>query len=232
MGINILRKTKSVAYMKIKELYQTLYFGDKHLEQAFSRVYRERLWRSGESASGTGSVISQTNVIRRELPILIKELNIGTLLDAACGDFNWMQHIELDLQRYIGCDVVPELINRNRQMYANPVREFRVLDITKDEIPTVDLILCRQCLNHLSVKYIHSAIAHFKKSRSKYLLVTTCRNAKENRNTLTGLKWRSLNMQLPPFNFPDPIKFIIEERDLEYDPEEDVSLGLWELANL
>jgi hypothetical protein len=242
LDMNILRKTKSlispvyissaVAYIKIKELYRTLYFGDKHLEKVFSRVYMERQWKSVESASGTGSVISQTNVMRRELPILINELNVRTLLDAACGDFNWMQHIELDLQLYIGCDVVPEVIDRNCKMYANQFREFKVLDITRDDVPTADLILCRQCLNHLSFRYILATIDNFKKSKSKYLLVTTCRNAKANRDTFTSAAWRSLNMQLPPFNFPNPIKFIVEERELEHDPEEDISLGLWELASL
>jgi hypothetical protein len=45
-------------------------------------------------------------------------------------------------------------------------------------------------------------------------------------------KWRPLNMQLPPFNFPNPI-CIINEKCTEGEGEfKDKSLGLWRLKDI
>jgi hypothetical protein len=41
-----------------------------------------------------------------------------TLLDAGCGDFNWMRHVNLKLDQYIGIDVVPELICENQRQFG------------------------------------------------------------------------------------------------------------------
>ena len=74
---------------------------------------------------------------------------------------------------YIGADVVPELITRNRQSGSGAGRTFTVLNITRDRLPKVDVILCRDCFIHFSFKDIHAAIANFKRSNSKFLLATT-----------------------------------------------------------
>src|SRR5262249_13575370 len=141
------------------------------------------------------------------------------------GDFNWMQHLELNLDKYIGADIVPDLIERNREIFSEGGRDFVVLDITKDKIPTVDLILCRDCLIHLPIRYIADAIANFKKSRSKYLLTTTYTLTRQNQDILTG-DARFINLQIEPFNLPEPLELIIEES------EHGKSLALWRIEDL
>ena len=46
----------------------------------------------------------------------------ASLLDAPCGDFNWMRHVPLGGVSYTGADVVPELIARNRRDYGRDGR--------------------------------------------------------------------------------------------------------------
>jgi hypothetical protein len=95
-----------------------------------------------------------------------------------------------------------------------------VLDITKDKIPTVDLILCRDCLIHLSLKYMADAIYNFKSSGSKYLLATTYTLTHKNRDIATG-DCRFINLQIEPFHLPEPLDVIVEE------PENGKCLALW-----
>jgi SAM-dependent methyltransferase len=120
------------------------------LATIFSDIYHTNAWQDPESVSGRGSTLARTKVIMSQLPTLLQELGAETLLDAACGDFNWMRHTELGGINYVGVDVVPDLIIRNRQLYEGPSRRFVVLDITRDKLPDADVILCRDCLIHLS----------------------------------------------------------------------------------
>ena len=34
--------------------------------------------------------------VRKEIERIIDEYHIGTMLDAACGDMNWMKHVALE----------------------------------------------------------------------------------------------------------------------------------------
>jgi hypothetical protein len=136
-----------------------------------------------------------------------------------------MQHTDLGLERYIGGDIVPDLIVQNKKAYSKEGREFAILDITKDTIPKVDLIFCRDCLIHLSLSYMGDAIANFKRSGSKFLLTTTYTAAPVNRDILTG-DCRFINLQMAPFNLPEPLELIVEE------PETSKSMALWRIEDL
>jgi hypothetical protein len=199
--------------------------GRPSIEKVFSEIYRKNLWQNSESVSGRGSTLARTGAIMNYLPFILQDLNVKTLLDAPCGDFNWMRHTNLKGIKYIGADVVPDITARNREMYASDERTFLTLDITKDKIPYVDVILCRDCLIHLSFKDIHAALSNFKSSKSTYLLCTTHIKVEENQDAATG-GWRSLNLQLPPFNFPEPLKLLTEDLELGK------CLGIWRLNEL
>jgi hypothetical protein len=178
-----------------------------------------------ESASGGGSTIQATEKIRKEIPVLFEQLGIRSMVDAPCGDFNWMRKASLPLDMYYGCDIVSELIEKNKNKYGNEKRQFLNLDITKDELPTADLILCRDCLVHFSYGNIFAAINNFKKSGSKYLLTTTFPAEQRNKDIITG-DWRPINLCKAPFHFPNP-KILIDEQWFEGNQKTDKSMGLW-----
>lgn len=192
----------------------------------FKDHYLRNSWGHPESVSGSGSTIEATQVVRRVLPEIVENYRIRSVVDAPCGDFNWMRMLDLPVE-YIGCDVVPELVEINTANFARPGRSFAVLDITSDSLPAADLIICRDCLFHFSFVDIQRALRTIKASKSKYLLTTSYPNLKRNRNIPTG-DYRRLNLQIAPFSFPPPILLIHEN-----DPEgSDKSLGLWKIADL
>lgn len=199
--------------------------------RTFRRIHDQNLWQSAESASGPGSQLNQTEVVRRAVSPLLRELGVRSLLDAPCGDFHWMSTGELGVDRYVGLDIVEEIIDENRRRYGSAGREFLVRDIVTDPVDRVDLILCRDCLVHLSFHEIRRAVRNFKRSGSEYLLTTTFPGRGKNHDTASG-GWRPLDLQAKPFGWPPPLTLIDEGCTEGGGAYADKGLGLWRLADL
>jgi SAM-dependent methyltransferase len=192
----------------------------------FAQIYRRNIWGYQETASGSGSTLQYTEKLRQDLPGLLTDLGIRTLLDVPCGDFHWMSHMELPVERYIGCDIVPELIETARSRHGRPDREFHTIDLCNDPLPDADLLLCRDCLIHLSEEMNLLALANILGSSVRYLLTTTYPNGK-NRSIRNG-NWFTLNLCAPPYNFPPPVRVI----DDWLPPFPRRQLALWDVETL
>ena len=201
------------------------------MEAIFSEIYFSRAWGDEESVSGPGSGVQRTAAFRSNLSVLLEELHAEVLLDAGCGDFNWMKETELAGCRYIGVDVVSDLIRKNEQEYETPDRTFLNLDLTRDNLPQADVILCRDCLVHFSFEHIFNAIQNFKRSKSRYLLTTTFIRWPRNTDITTG-EWRQINLQIPPFELPKAITLIDEKCEHSGGVYADKRLGLWDLTSI
>ena len=205
-------------------------FKSRLTRRVFTRIYVKRRWISGGTLSGAGSTLPETEVIRTELPSLLRVLEVRSMLDIPCGDFNWMRELEFSVT-YIGADIVAPLIEKNQRFFTKPHRKFLVADVIRDNLPEVDLVLCRDCLVHLSNEDAIKAVRNIKRSGAKYLLVTTYPMRKENMDILTG-EWRALNLELPPFHFPPPLRVINEKSRADGGKGSDKSLGLWRVVDL
>lgn len=203
----------------------------KHMQSTFAPFYSENRWGDSESVSGPGSTLERTAKLRNELPALLDEIGARTLLDAPCGDFNWMKDTTLSLEQYIGVDVIPELIARNQSLYGNERTRFVLLDLTRDKLPRVDVILCRDCFIHFSNRHVAAAIKNFQRSGSRYLLTNTYPGWNENKNIRTG-DFHYLNLLSSPFNFPPPLKQIDEKLPEERAQFFGKTLALWKLSDL
>lgn len=199
--------------------------------ETFRQIYRSRAWGNGESLSGPGSSVARVAAFKADLESLLRELQVHSLLDAGCGDFNWMKDLNAELAQYIGVDIVPEIVSANQSTHKSETRIFLNLDITSDSLPQVDLIICRDCLVHLPFKSIVAALKNFHQSNSTYLLATSFPGLAKNADIQTG-GWRQLNLMLPPFNFPEPRNVIDEKRTLSPGDQTVKYLGLWELGDL
>ena len=119
--------------------------------RAFQTAYRLGMWtKSGESLSGDGSTLEATERLREALPDALRELNVSTFLDVPCGDWNWMSSVELPIDRYIGGDLLPSLVETNQSRFGDAEHEFRVIDLCRDDLPAADFLLCRDALVHFS----------------------------------------------------------------------------------
>ncbi|MDP1706363.1 MAG: class I SAM-dependent methyltransferase [bacterium] len=198
-------------------------------DKIFVRKYDKKGGLGGrESRSGPGSDLAETEVVRQILPVLIKELNIQSLLDIPCGDFYWMKLVEMDID-YIGGEIVPSLVEEDKKLYGNDKRQFVCLDIIKDKLPKTDMVLCRDCLFYLSNADVLDSFRNIKKSGAEYLLMTHFPEKTVNENIPTG-SWRPINFELPPFNLPKPIRIFDEKCPVA--GFHDKSLGLWKVSEI
>ena len=207
--------------------------GPVSLKRKFENVFLNNLFHGESSKSGNGSSKAQTAEIAGQLPALISGLGIQSILDIPCGDLEWMKDVDLGTASYIGADISPSLISHLTANFPN--KQFQLLNVTKDLLPKVDLIFCRDLFVHLSDKDIQLAINKIKQSGSKYLATTTFSERTKNKNLkffTREIGWRTLNLEVAPFNFP-PALIKINERCTEgAGTFSDKALGLWEIGKL
>lgn len=188
-------------------------FKHEKAEDRFTEIYKNNYWRNNESRSGSGSTLAYTENLRKELPDLFFEHDIKHLLDAPCGDFNWMSLVVRDTGiQYTGGDIVAPLIDDNKRKYAKDNVDFIHLDITKGPLPTADLMLVRDCLFHLSYQNILDFLKVFATSDIPLLLTTTHLNPGntfENKDIPTG-HFRNIDLFSAPFSFSEPQKRILD----------------------
>ena len=218
-------------YRSLRNLSLIYKLKNKDTKEIFTNIFRGNRFGGGDSVSGPGSNLSQTRIIIKELPKLLWDLNISTILDIPCGDFHWMNRVSLDDVDYIGADIVNDLIQDNKEKYKRKNLKFQHLNIIDDELPKVDLIFCRDCLVHFPFKDIFLALHNICYSESEYLLTTTFPSRKKNRDILIG-QWRPFNLEIPPFDFPVPLRIINEACTEDEGAYSDKSLGLWRIEKI
>lgn len=195
----------------------------------FTLIYAKNIWGSAESRSGSGSTLDETENLRQNLPALLRQYRITSLLDIPCGDFHWMSTVDLGGVAYSGADIVAELVAATEQKYGQSGRQFLRLDLLTDALPSADAILCRDCLVHLPNHLVFQALDNICSSGATYLLATTFPAQTGNPDINLGY-WRPLNLQRAPFHLPEPLVLLHEGNpDQQY---ADKSLALWRVADL
>ena len=192
-------------------------------ENIFQKIYLGNYWKDEESRSGPGSSLRYTAPIRRTLPVLFARYGMTSILDAPCGDFNWMAHVDLGDRTYIGGDIVPEMVSALNERFANPKRSFVVIDITSTSVPGADVWMCRDVLFHIKFDAALATLRNFANSNIKYLLTTNYDLVDENSDLEKTGGYRNINLLLPPFNLPKPI----DQIDDFVFPWRPRYLGLW-----
>jgi len=198
-------------------------------QRTFTAIYERNGWGDEESVSGPGSTLARAADYLNDLLAMLDAFGVRSLVDAPCGDFNWMRRVVAARPlEYTGVDIVQELIAGRARADAGPGRHFLCLDMTRGELPRADLILCRDGLVHLSFADARAALRNFKRSGSRLLLATTFVDRTRNRDVRTG-GWRPLNLQAAPFHLPSPIALIDEQCRHSGGLYRDKHLGLWAL---
>lgn len=196
------------------------------IEERFEFIYRRNYWGNKETVSGAGSTIAATEATRRALERFIRENRIHSMLDAPCGDWNWMKHVRFHSKfRYYGADIVGPLINELRDRFEDKHRHFFTTNIIQDPFfDDVDLWLCRDTLFHLSFSDIRRVLLNFCRSNIPMALITHHPGADNLQDIDTGY-FRPVCLTAPPFRLPMPM--------LEIKEQGERVLGLWtrELIN-
>lgn len=203
------------------------------LSARFELLHLLGVYHHPESVSGVGSTLRETARLRAALPALVREERVRSLLDIPCGDFHWMQQVALDVEGvdYTGADVVPAIVEANQKIHGGGRRRFVVLDATRDPLPAVDLILCRDLLIHLSNDDVLAALRSFARSGSRLLLTSHFADRTDNPDIASG-DFRPIHLCRAPFHLPAPLRVLPEDSELAGGAFSDRAMALWRLADV
>jgi SAM-dependent methyltransferase len=179
MDNKILKKLKNIFIKSKEKIYRTLGIRSKIYKIAYKR------WsNSSESySSGPGTRLEYIkNPYIDEVEKYCKEKYLmgKVFVDLGCGDFEIGSEICKFSSKYIGVDVVEEVIKQNRKNYEIDNVNFMKKDIVKEDIPDGDVAFLRQVLQHMSNEEIKSVLEKIKKY--KYIFITEHYPGNENVN--------------------------------------------------
>lgn len=142
----------------------------------------------GGSWDGPGSSVEGTKRLVSVLPALLRQIGVTSMLDMACGDWNWMRLVDLGRIEYTGWDVDPGRIERCRERLNTA--DFASLDRPNAQFEQVnvltvdpvllggwDLVLARDFFAHLPNDYVLEIVQKLRAQESIYLLASTYPNA-------------------------------------------------------
>ena len=143
-------------------------------KDAMQQVYDMHLWGGKDfdfySGDGSHNIKIVEPYLHSVSTFLKSHNNSLTVCDFGCGDFNIGKQLINYTKKYIGIDIVENLIERNRTLFKAENLEFHCLNIVEDELPKADCVILRQVLQHLSNIEIQKIIK--KLSHYKYLILT------------------------------------------------------------
>eukprot|EP00928_Gymnodinium_smaydae_P028323 TRINITY_DN21619_c0_g1_i1.p1 TRINITY_DN21619_c0_g1~~TRINITY_DN21619_c0_g1_i1.p1 ORF type:complete len:706 (-),score=143.73 TRINITY_DN21619_c0_g1_i1:225-2342(-) len=150
-----------------------------------------------------------TNALTR---IVARFPEIRTVLDAGCGDMAWMQHFlrEHPLISYVGADIMPYCLALNFRRF--PQLQFIQTDLSNttgvEVLPQgVDLILCKDVLNHMVLPDAVAALRRLLETRPRFLLTHVhgaCDNTGWEKRIDKHLHYTRYDYNKPPFSLPYP----------------------------
>ena len=175
------------------------------------QIYELNLWGNNDSNFYSGFGSHNPEIVNPYLKAVKEFLSSFdepiTLCDLGCGDFNIGKQLVPFTKKYIGIDIVANLINHNKEKFKGENLEFHCLDLAKDDLPKADCALIRQVLQHLSnaeVQQIANKLTDY-----KYIILTEhlpIGNFLPNKDIISGQgirikKQSGIDLLKPPFNF-------------------------------
>ncbi|MDA1246240.1 MAG: class I SAM-dependent methyltransferase [Cyanobacteria bacterium] len=139
-------------------------FGDPDI---FDKIYENSYWGNG---SGGGSSPEATQPYKIFLEGFIRQHNIKSIIDLGCGDWQFSQFLDFGSATYIGIDASNNVIAKNKKSFARPGVSFTNLPKNINELPSADLLVCKDVLMHLSTKEVKDILSIL--PRFKYALIT------------------------------------------------------------
>ena len=186
-------------------------------KKIFTEIYNKKIWSPEKEKkihrfySGVGS--HHDEFVETYLEKMREFLNSFSLkpsvVDLGCGDFSIGSKLRECCGNYIAVDIFNDLIEQNKKKFSALNVDFRVLDITRDTLPSGDICFVRHVLQHLSNFHIQGFLK-LMSGKYKYLVITEhlpdkVENFLPNIDKVTGPDIRIDNnsgviLTKPPFN--------------------------------
>jgi len=198
------------------KLFQLLQIKNSELKKKiFTSIYKSNHWvQNGDSlpqefvsVSGHGSNIGtdQYKQLVNNFTNIIEKYQINSILDMPCGDFLWIKELVKNKDmKYLGIDIVEELIKNNNFKFKNEKINFQSFDIVNfNTNKEFDLVLIRDLFLHIKNFDIIKIINNLKSMNIKYIALNSYNN-KKNLDVTIG-QHRKVNLLIEPFNLEKPI---------------------------
>ncbi|MEJ6792606.1 MAG: class I SAM-dependent methyltransferase [Lacinutrix sp.] len=178
---------------------------------AMAQVYSNYLWGNNNTLFYSGEGSHAPELVKPYIDSVssfLKSFKIPLVVcDLGCGDFNIGSKLLQNTKKYIGVDIVPDLITYNNNTFKAEQLQFICLDIAVDNLPPGDCAILRQVLQHLSNKEIQQILS--KLTQYNYVVLTEHLpegHFTPNKDIISGqgirLKKQSgINLLASPFNF-------------------------------
>lgn len=141
---------------------------------AMEQVYKLNLWGSNASEFYSGEGSHNPDLVNPYIEVIVSFLKTFktpiSVCDLGCGDFNIGSNLYNYTSKYFAVDIVPSLIDYNKNNFIANNLSFSCLDIALDELPSADCALIRQVLQHLSNKEVKNILK--KLQAYKYVIIT------------------------------------------------------------
>ena len=178
-------------------------------EEIMSATYKTNAWGAKASRSGPSATLEKTAQIRPALQSFLKSENISSILDIGCGDWTWMQMMDLSGIQYKGIEIVEDCVKALQKHSASSV-EFEQGNILAMPPTPTDLWLARDVCNLWSYADCILFFELFVASESTFLAITSLQTT-ENKDGPTGT-WRPLNLRSAPFILPEPVHILPDQQ--------------------
>jgi SAM-dependent methyltransferase len=204
-------------------------------EEVFTSVYQQSLWGGvdGEFCSGSGS--SDEEVVSPYVAMIARlardeGFEGSSFVDLGCGDFRVGSQLVHLSNRYVGVDVVKPLVESLRHRFAVDGLSFEHLDIINDPLPSGDVCMLRQVLQHLSNEQIKSILPKLKQFR--WVIITEHYPGdgvpvrpnldKTHGGDIRLYRQSGVYLDSPPFNIPvDKLREVLSVQGAGCDPATD-----------
>lgn len=184
--------------------YFGLVVGEQNAEKTFTHIYENGIWgrnADGYGFSGGGSLVQNAQTYMDFLQNFLEANEIKTVVDVGCGDWTFSQYIRWGDIQYTGYDVVKKVIQDNVKKFGTVSIRFFQEDISHFSLPSADLMLCKDVLQHLSHEEIHLLLKQIHKF--KYCLITNDvdpYSLSSHNDPIQQGEYRTLDLTKAPFN--------------------------------
>lgn len=171
-------------------------------EKAFDQIYQQGAWgkdQNGRGTSGSGSTLTEGKPFVDYLQALIDRIpSIQSVVDIGCGDWVLARNIHWGERDYVGIDVVESVVSTNQSKFGAERIHFIQLDAINEDLPSGDLVICKDVLQHLPNSCIFALLAKFKKFH--YCVIVNDRHlrSRKNKDTYIG-GYRPIDLTAAPF---------------------------------
>ncbi|HEJ7902383.1 TPA: class I SAM-dependent methyltransferase [Serratia marcescens] len=167
------------------------------MRKQFEEIYDTDAWGGG---SGPGSFPIHTKGYVKFLEGFLRKNEIKSVVDVGCGDWQFSRFVDWNNAKYDGFDVVTSVIEKNKERFGNDKVSFHLSDGNHANLPSADLLIVKDVLQHWSDAAIIEFLPILK--RYRYALITNCINpVGETIHQDSGDGgFRYLDLRQPPYN--------------------------------